>query len=70
MVNRCIFLKNKGEIHMNMEAVFGHFPLLESEKLVLSKIEEKHVQDVFFVFISSLVRCHIIFCAVRRCCVD
>lgn len=41
MVNRCIFLKNKGEIHMNMEAVFGHFPLLESEKLVLSKNEEK-----------------------------
>lgn len=26
---------------MNMEAVFGHFPLLESEKLVLSKNEEK-----------------------------
>lgn len=48
---------------MNMEAVFGHLPLLESEKLVLNKnkIEEKHVQDVFYVFISSLVRCHIIF---------
>ncbi|WGD86870.1 hypothetical protein P5621_10605 [Bacillus subtilis] len=58
---------------MNMEAVFGHLPLLESEKLVLNKnkIEEKHVQDVFlFDFIFSLVRCHIIFCAVRRCCVD
>lgn len=55
---------------MNMEAVFGHFPLLESEKLVLNKIEEKHVQDVFYVFISSLVSCHIIFWAVRRCCVD
>lgn len=57
---------------MNMEAVFGHLPLLESEKLVLNKnkIEEKHVQDVFYVFISSLVRCHFIFCSVRRRCVD
>lgn len=44
------FKKNKGEIHMNMEAVFGHFPLLESEKLVLNKIEEKHVQDVFSIY--------------------
>lgn len=50
MVNRCIFLKNKGEIHMNMETVFGHIPFLESEKLVLSKIEEKHVQDLSLRF--------------------
>ncbi|MCY8282084.1 alanine acetyltransferase, partial [Bacillus inaquosorum] len=28
---------------MNMEAVFGHFPVLESENLILSKIEEEHV---------------------------
>ncbi|MEC1269955.1 hypothetical protein P9C27_15760 [Bacillus vallismortis] len=35
---------------MNMEAVFGHFPVLESENLVLSKIEEMHVQDVFSIY--------------------
>ncbi|MCO4850617.1 GNAT family N-acetyltransferase [Bacillus vallismortis] len=35
---------------MNMEAVFGHFPVLESEDLVLSKIDEMHVQDVFSIY--------------------
>lgn len=40
---------------MNMEAVFAHFPVLESEKLVLSKIEEKHVQDVFSIYANGKV---------------
>ncbi len=35
---------------MNMEAVFAHFPVLESENLVLSNIEEEHAQDVFSIY--------------------
>ncbi len=41
--------------HMNVEAVFGHFPVLESENLVLSKIEEIHVQDVFSIYDNEKV---------------
>ncbi|MCY8209041.1 GNAT family N-acetyltransferase [Bacillus subtilis] len=40
---------------MNVEAVFGHFPVLESENLVLSKIEEIHVQDVFSIYDNEKV---------------
>ncbi|MCY9381596.1 GNAT family N-acetyltransferase [Bacillus inaquosorum] len=40
---------------MNMEAVFGHFPVLESENLILSKIEEEHVQDVFSIYDNDKV---------------
>ncbi len=32
---------------MNMEAVFGHFPVLESEGLVLSKIDEEPTGCIF-----------------------
>ncbi|WP_409509733.1 GNAT family N-acetyltransferase [Bacillus spizizenii] len=35
---------------MNLEAVFGHFPVLESENLVLSNIEEEHAQNVFSIY--------------------
>ncbi|MBY4604115.1 GNAT family N-acetyltransferase [Bacillus sp. SPARC3] len=40
---------------MNLEAVFGHFPVLESENLVLSKIKEVHVQDVFSIYDNDKV---------------
>ncbi|MCY8720920.1 MULTISPECIES: GNAT family N-acetyltransferase [unclassified Bacillus (in: firmicutes)] len=40
---------------MNIEAVFGHFPVLESENLVLGKIEEVHVQDVFSIYDNDKV---------------
>lgn len=35
---------------MNLESVFGHFPVLESENLMFSKIEEVHVQNLFSIY--------------------
>ncbi|MGE8207186.1 GNAT family N-acetyltransferase [Heyndrickxia sp. NPDC080065] len=35
---------------MNLEMVFGDFPVLESANLVLKKIENVHLQDVFTIY--------------------
>ncbi|WP_017472135.1 GNAT family N-acetyltransferase [Amphibacillus jilinensis] len=35
---------------MNLEMVFGNFPILESENLVLRKIEEVHLQEVYTIY--------------------
>ncbi|KEK22833.1 GNAT family N-acetyltransferase [Bacillus gaemokensis] len=35
---------------MNIEIIFGNFPVLESANLVLRKIEEKHLQEVYTIY--------------------
>ncbi|MCI0765239.1 GNAT family protein [Bacillus sp. TL12] len=35
---------------MNLEMIFGDFPVLESTNLVLRKIEEEHLQGVFTIY--------------------
>ncbi len=35
---------------MNLDMVFGNFPVLESANLVLGKIEEVHLQEVFMIY--------------------
>lgn len=40
---------------MNIEALFGQFPVLQSERLILTKIEEKHLEDVFAIYSNKTV---------------
>ncbi|MFF2912090.1 GNAT family N-acetyltransferase [Paenibacillus sp. NPDC057934] len=40
---------------MNLEAVFGEFPVLKSDGLTLKKIEELHVDDVFGIYSNDKV---------------
>ncbi|MFJ8353795.1 GNAT family N-acetyltransferase [Bacillus paramycoides] len=35
---------------MNLEMIFGDFPILESANLVLRKIEEEHLQEVYMIY--------------------
>ncbi|QUL55735.1 GNAT family N-acetyltransferase [Paenibacillus tritici] len=35
---------------MNLEVVFDHFPVLRSEELVLNKVEEHHLDDLFEIY--------------------
>ncbi len=35
---------------MNVEAVFGQFPILQSEDIVLKKIEDHHLDEVFEIY--------------------
>ncbi|MFE8694753.1 GNAT family N-acetyltransferase [Cytobacillus sp. FJAT-53684] len=40
---------------MNLEMIFGNFPVLESSKLVLDKIEETHLQELFTIYDNEKV---------------
>ncbi|GAA0180997.1 GNAT family N-acetyltransferase [Clostridium sediminicola] len=40
---------------MNIEMIFGEFPVLESEKLILKKIEKEDVQEVFAIYSNEKV---------------
>ncbi|MFB5086670.1 GNAT family protein [Psychrobacillus sp. PGGUH221] len=40
---------------MDMNIMFDHFPVLESEELILGKIEEKHLQDLFRLYDNDKV---------------
>lgn len=40
---------------MNMEAVFDQFPVLRSGELVLRKIEERHLDDLFGIYSNDRV---------------
>ncbi|WP_285395906.1 GNAT family protein [Lysinibacillus sp. fls2-241-R2A-57] len=40
---------------MNLEKVFAEFPLLSSENLVLKKIEDAHLQEVFSIYDNDKV---------------
>ena len=40
---------------MDMDLMFDHFPVLESEELILGKIEEKHLQDLFRLYDNDKV---------------
>lgn len=40
---------------MNKEKVFAEFPLLNSEKLVLKKIEDAHLQELFAIYDNEKV---------------
>ncbi|MBG9456210.1 alanine acetyltransferase [Lysinibacillus sphaericus] len=40
---------------MNKEKVFAKFPLLNSEKLVLKKIEDAHLQELFAIYDNEKV---------------
>ncbi|MEC1668361.1 GNAT family N-acetyltransferase [Bacillus mojavensis] len=40
---------------MNLEMIFTDFPVLESEHLVLKKIEETHLQAVFSIYTNDKV---------------
>jgi ribosomal-protein-alanine N-acetyltransferase len=40
---------------MNLEAVFGEFPVLKSDELTLKKMEERHVDDVFGIYSNDKV---------------
>ncbi|WP_238655513.1 GNAT family N-acetyltransferase [Paenibacillus piscarius] len=40
---------------MNMEAVFDQFPVLSSGELILSKIEERHLDDLFGIYSNDRV---------------
>lgn len=40
---------------MNKEKVFAEFPLLNSEKLVLKKIEDAHLQELFTIYDNEKV---------------
>ncbi|UQZ34880.1 alanine acetyltransferase [Paenibacillus sp. PK3_47] len=40
---------------MNTEALFGQFPVLRSEKLILAKIEDKHLDDVYAIYSNKKV---------------
>ena len=50
-----IYDKKQGENHMNVEKVFAAFPLLSSENLVLKKIEDAHLQEVFAIYDNDKV---------------
>ena len=40
---------------MDMDIMFDQFPVLESEELILGKIEEKHLQDLFRLYDNDKV---------------
>ncbi|USG66574.1 GNAT family N-acetyltransferase [Brevibacillus ruminantium] len=40
---------------MNIEAVFGEFPILKSDRFVLKKIEDHHLDDVFDIYSNDKV---------------
>ncbi|MFE4713304.1 GNAT family N-acetyltransferase [Paenibacillus sp. NPDC056722] len=40
---------------MNLEAFFGQFPVLRSDELILKKIEDVHVDDVFGIYSNDKV---------------
>ncbi|WP_340021372.1 GNAT family protein [Paenibacillus sp. FSL K6-1096] len=40
---------------MNMEAVFNQFPVLRSGKLVLRKVEEQHLDELFDIYSNDRV---------------
>lgn len=40
---------------MNIEIAFGNFPVLESSNLILRKIEEEHLQDVYSIYDNDKV---------------
>ncbi|MCR8644602.1 GNAT family N-acetyltransferase [Paenibacillus sp. N1-5-1-14] len=35
---------------MNIDVIYGQFPILKSDKLVLKKVEESHLDDVFAIY--------------------
>ncbi len=39
---------------MNLDMIFGDFPVLESEDLVLRKIEDVHLQEVFNIYDNEM----------------
>lgn len=40
---------------MNIEALFGQFPVLRSEKIILAKIEDKHLDDLYAIYSNKKV---------------
>ncbi|MNO24361.1 putative ribosomal N-acetyltransferase YdaF [compost metagenome] len=40
---------------MNLEAVFGQFPILQSDDIVLKKIEDHHLDEVFEIYNNDKV---------------
>ncbi|NUU61035.1 GNAT family N-acetyltransferase [Paenibacillus agri] len=40
---------------MNLEAIFGQFPVLRSDELILKKIEDVHVDGVFEIYSNDKV---------------
>ncbi|UKS31357.1 GNAT family N-acetyltransferase [Paenibacillus sp. HWE-109] len=40
---------------MNMEAVFEQFPIVKSDKLILKKIEEHHLDEIYAIYSNDQV---------------
>lgn len=40
---------------MNVEAVFDQFPILKSDEIVLKKIEDRHIDEVFEIYDNDTV---------------
>lgn len=46
---------SKGDEKMDSQKVFANYPVLQSDQLVLKKIEEIHLQDLYAIYDNDYV---------------
>lgn len=50
-----VYSEFRRENNMNIEMIFGKFPILESDNLILKKIEKEDIQEVYAIYSNDKV---------------